>query len=171
MQKAPIPKNEKERLCSVMDLNLLDTAPEERFDKITRQATARFGVPISTITIIDKNREWFKSSQGLTSREGPRDISFCGHALLQQNIFIVEDTLKNPLFADNPMVVNDPHIRFYAGKSLFEHKSNLPVGVFCIKDYKPRTMGLRDIADFLDFAERAEKEINIKMPAPKKSVK
>jgi len=160
MIKAPIPENEKDRICAVFDLKILDTATEERFDLITRQAVVRFGVPISTITIIDKDREWYKSMQGLSKREGPRDISFCGHAMLHEEIYIIEDTLKDPIFADNPMVIGEPFIRFYAGKSLHDRKIGLPVGVFCIKDVKPRKMGLADIELFLQLAERAEDEVN-----------
>lgn len=162
MQKAPIPTFEKERICAVEGLKLLDTATEERFDRITRAATERFSVPISTITIVDKDREWFKSFQGLEQREGPRDISFCGHALMSEIMLIIEDTLADPRFADNPMVKGSPYIRFYAGKSLYEKESHLPVGVFCIKDNKPRKFSLQDIHDFLELARQAEEEINKK---------
>jgi GAF domain-containing protein len=162
MQKAPIPINDKERVCVTEGLRLLNTSSEERFDCITREAINRFSVPISTITLVDKDREWFKSAQGLQTREGPRDISFCGHALMQQVILIIKDTLADSRFADNPMVKGEPFIRFYAGKSLYEYESGLPVGVFCIKDHQPRDMSMADIADFLDLADRAEKEINKK---------
>lgn len=162
MIKAPIPYNDKERVCAVEGLNLLDTASEERFDVFTREATKRFSVPISTITLVDKDREWFKSVQGLNVKEGPRDISFCGHALMEETILIIEDTLSDPRFSDNPMVKGEPFIRFYAGKSLYEKNSHLPVGVFCIKDTKPRKFNLEDMNDFLDLASRAEDEVNKK---------
>ena len=162
MQKPLIPDYEKDRMCAVMDLKILDTDTEERFDKITREATERFGVPISTITVIDKDREWYKSMQGLTQREGPRETSFCAHALLHEELYIIEDTLKDPLFADNPMVIGEPFIRFYAGKSLRDAKTHLPVGVFCVKGIKPRVMNLGDISAFLELANRAEEEINRK---------
>lgn len=163
MQLAPIPKNDKERVCALDGLKLLDTASEERFDCLTKEAIKRFSVPISTITLVDKDREWFKSMQGLKAREGPRNISFCGHALMSEIILIIEDTVADPRFADNPMVKNEPFIRFYAGKSLYDKESNLPVGVFCIKDRKPRKMSATDVADFLDLADRAEKEVNKKV--------
>lgn len=162
MQFAPVPKNEYERICALEGLHILDTESEERFDCLTKEAIRRFSVPISTITLIDKDREWFKSVQGLKAREGKRDISFCGHALLSQVVLIINDTLKDPRFADNPMVKGEPFVRFYAGKSLFDYESKLPVGVFCIKDQKPREISVNDISDFLDLAERAEKEINKK---------
>ena len=160
MKIAPIPAFERERLCAVQDLKILDTESEERFDRITKAAVARFSVPISTITIMDKDREWYKSSQGLTQKQAPRDVSFCGHALLHEDIYIVENTLKDPIFIDNPSVIGDPFIRFYAGKSLFDRESDLPVGVFCIKDTKPRKMTMTDIDDFLKLAAEAEEELN-----------
>ena len=160
MIKAPIPENEKDRICAVQDLKILDTATEERFDIITKEAVQRFSVPISTITIIDNDREWYKSKQGMGEREGPRDISFCGHAMLHEEIYIIEDTLKDPIFSDNPMVIGKPFIRFYAGKSIHEKKTGLSVGVFCIKDTKPRKMSVSDISLFLEFAARAEVEVN-----------
>lgn len=163
MQQAPIPSNDQARVCAVEGLHLLDTVSEERFDCLTREAIKRFSVPISTITLVDKDREWFKSVQGLHTREGPRDISFCGHALMSQIVLVIEDTLSDSRFADNPMVTGEPFIRFYAGKSLYDHESNLPVGVFCIKDHKPREMSTTEMADFLDLASRAEEEINKKV--------
>ena len=160
MKLAPIPKNEKERLAAVKKLSILDTVPEERFDRITKEAVDRLKVPISTITIVDENREWFKSCQGLDQTQGARDVSFCGHAMLSDSIFIIEDTLKDDRFADNPMVVNPPHIRFYAGVMLKERKSNLPVGVFCVKDTKPREFSSDEVGTLIELAHRAEDQLN-----------
>ena len=139
---------------------ILDTEPEERFDRLTKEAVEKLHVPISTITILDENREWFKSCQGLDEKENKREISFCAHALLAKDIFIVEDTLKDPRFADNPMVINPPHIRFYAGMALLDHKTGQPVGVFCVKDTKPRKLSLQEMGILIDLANRAEKELN-----------
>lgn len=160
MQTAPIPGNEKERLEAVHQLAILDTKPEERFDLLTREAVNKLKVPISTVSILDEKREWFKSCVGLDKQEGERAVSFCGHALLATNIFIVEDTLKDPRFADNPMVVGSPFIRFYAGMALFDHKSRHPIGVFCVKDTQPRKLSPEEISILIDIAERAEKELN-----------
>ncbi len=160
MQKAPIPLNEDKRMCALLDLKILDTKTEERFDQITREAVSKFGVPISTITLLDKDREWYKSAQGLDTKQGPRDSSFCGHAIASEVMMIIEDTLADPRFADNPMVTGTPFIRFYAGKAIYDRKSSLPVGVFCIKGIKPRKMSMSEINDFLDLATRAEDEIN-----------
>ena len=160
MQSAPTPENEKERLEAVHKMAILDTEPEERFDQITKEAVKRIKVPISTITILDEKREWYKSCQGLEGKEGDRAISFCAHALLTKNIFFVGDTLKDPRFADNPMVTGFPFIRFYGGIALVDHKTGQNVGVFCIKDTKPRTLTAEEVETFIELADRAEKELN-----------
>ena len=160
MQTAPIPHDEAERLEAVHRMAILDTKPEERFDAITKEAVEKLKAPISTITILDKNREWFKSCEGLDQKEGDRAISFCAHALLATIFFCVEDTLKDPRFADNPMVTGYPFIRSYAGIALFDHVTGKPVGVFCIKDTKPRIFTLDEIAIITDLARRAEVELN-----------
>ena len=160
MKKAPIPKNEARRLAALKSLNLLDTEPEPRFDNLTKKLAEQLNAPIATLSLLDKNREWFKSCQGVSSREGDRGISFCGHAMLSKQIFIVEDTLNNPDFADTPYVVGPPHIRFYAGVALREKKSRLPIGVLCIKDTEPRKLTLKEIDLLLHVAKEAEVELN-----------
>lgn len=160
MKEAPIPENEKERIEAVHKMAILDTKPEKRFDRLTKEAVKKIKVPISTLTILDSNREWFKSCHGLSKKEGERAISFCGHALLAKNIFFVEDTLEDPRFADNPMVVGSPFIRFYGGIALVDHKTGHYVGVFCIKDTKPRTLSAEEVDIFVDLADRAEAELN-----------
>lgn len=160
MLNAPIPNDEDKRLEAVHRLAILDTKPEERFDVITREAVERLNVPISMVTILDSQREWYKSCTGLDQKEGDRAISFCGHALMATNMFIIEDTLKDPRFADNPMVVGFPFIRFYAGFALFDYKTNQPIGVFCVKDKKPRTLTIQEMGIIFDLADRAEKELN-----------
>lgn len=164
MIKAPIPQNEQTRLEALYKLGILDTPPEERFDNITRNALQRFNVMISSITLIDKDREWFKSSCSITTtkQQGPRAISFCGHALTSEIIFVIEDTTKDPRFVDNPYVSGPPFIRFYAGVALHDYATNQPIGVFCIKDNKPRKFNEKDISDLLNFAKQAEKELNSK---------
>jgi len=158
---APVPENERERLEALHRLAIMDTDPEKRFDDITKEAIEKLHVPISTITIVDEEREWFKSSQGMNTKEGRRSTSFCGHALLASNIFIVEDTLEDERFKDNPMVVGEPYIRFYAGISLRDYKTHLPIGVFCIKDIKPQKLTLEKINILMELAGRAEKELNM----------
>ncbi len=160
MQKAPIPANEKERIEAVHRFAILDTEPEERFDTLTREAVEKLKVPMSMVSILDTDREWFKSCVGFDKKEGERSVSFCGHALLATNIFIVEDTLKDERFKDNPLVVGDPFIRFYAGVALFDHKTRQPIGVFCVKDTKPRKLTTEEISVVIDLAGRAEEELN-----------
>jgi len=159
MEKAPIPKNEKERLLSLYKLGLLDTKPEERFDRITRTATKIFNVPISTLTLIDAKREWFKSCVGLPVREGDRAISFCGHALLANDVFVIPDTKKDKRFLDNPMVIGKPFIRFYAGVPIVNADGER-VGVFCVKDTKPRKFSKNDKEILKNLAAWAELEVN-----------
>lgn len=160
MIKAPIPQDDKKRVEAVHAMNILDTPPEERFDRITRLAVRLFNVPISTITIVNSDREWFKSCQGLPVRQGERAISFCGHAMLSDDIFLIPDALKDERFKDNPMVVGEPYIRFYAGVALFDAKGNR-VGTFCIKDRKPRTMSKEDARALKDLAVWVELELNV----------
>ncbi|MBI2338446.1 GAF domain-containing sensor histidine kinase [Candidatus Daviesbacteria bacterium] len=158
-QEAPIPADEKERLKSLKKLNILDTPPEARFDKITKLALTLFKVPISTITLVDSDREWFKSCQGLSASEGKRAISFCGHAMLAENTFIIPNALKDPRFAKNPMVIGKPFIRFYAAIPL-KAADGKRIGAFCIKDYKPRRIGLENIERLKALASWAEIELN-----------
>lgn len=158
-QEAPIPADEKERLLSLKALNILDTPPEERFDRITKLALHLFNVPISTVTLMDSKREWFKSCQGLPEKIGKRAISFCGHALVAENLFIVPDAKKDPRFAKNPMVLKNPFIRFYAAFPL-KAADGKRVGAFCIKDRRPRRLSKEKIASLRSLAAWAELELN-----------
>jgi len=106
MKKPDIPLNEEHRLKTLRSLNILDTASEERFDRLTRMAKRLFNVPIATISLVDEDRQWFKSCIGLTVKETPRDISFCGHAILDDEVFIISDTLQDERFVDNPLVTH-----------------------------------------------------------------
>ena len=160
MLPAPIPPNEKERLSAVLELKILDTKREERFDRITKMVLERFKIPIATVSILDSDREWYKSCQGLDAREGPRSTSFCGHIISHNYIFVIEDTLQDPRFADNPQVTGKPYVRFYAGVALRNKKNDLTVGALCIKDTKPRKFSRQDILDLKDLASLAEEELN-----------
>ncbi len=159
-QKAPIPPDEEKRLESLSALQIMDTPPEERFDRITRLALTLFKVPISTVTLVDSHREWFKSCQGLLNREGKRAISFCGHAMLADDTFIIPDAKKDSKFAGNPMVTGKPYIRFYAGVPL-RAADGRRIGAFCIKDYKPRYLNKEEELLLKSFSAWAEQEINI----------
>lgn len=161
MLASPIPADEVERLASLKTLQILDTSPEIRFDRITLLATYVFKIPISTITLVDSKREWYKSCQGVLEKERDRTVSFCGHAMLSEDeLFVVKDTEKDPRFADNPMVTGAPFIRFYAGVPLFSLE-NKRVGVFCIKDIKPRILNESEVYLLKMLASWAELELNI----------
>jgi diguanylate cyclase (GGDEF)-like protein len=131
MQSPEIPVTEDERIAELRSLLLLDSSPEERFDRITRVAKQLFGVPIALVSLIDTDRQWFKSCVGLDASETGRDISFCGHAILGSDVFIVENTLKDLRFNDNPLVTGGPEIRFYAGAPLAMPSGN-KLGTLCI---------------------------------------
>ncbi len=160
MPTVPYKTDDDKRIQALKDLGLLDTAPELRFDNITQEAVKMFNVPISTISLLDKDREWFKSSVGLKNKEGPRDVSFCGYAIYAKIIFIVEDTLRDWRFKDNPTVINSPHIRFYAGVALYDKTGHYPIGVLCIKDTKPRKFTATDVDSLVALAKKAEMELN-----------
>src|SRR3989344_7596530 len=159
MQTAPIPENESERIESLKKLQILDTPPEERFDLLTKLATKVFNVPISTVTLVDANREWFKSVCGLDEKEGERAISFCGHGMLADEILVIPDAKKDPRFSDNPMVVGEPFIRFYAGVPLFSEDGQR-VGTFCIKGHEPREVTEEEKETLIMMAKLAELAIN-----------
>ncbi|TWX66930.1 sensor domain-containing diguanylate cyclase [Colwellia sp. C1TZA3] len=146
-----LPKNEECRLASLNALKILDTDPEERFDRFTRLAKKIFNVPIALVTLVDKDRQWFKSSVGLDAKETPREISFCGHAIHQNNTFIIEDALKDVRFFDNPLVVNLPDIRFYAGHPIAS-PSGENIGTLCIIDTKKRTLSDDELASLTDLS-------------------
>ena len=134
-----IPPNEAQRLAALYELLLLDTPPEQRFDTIVEFAASEFDVPISLISLIDRDRQWFKARFGLEACSTPRDISFCGHAILQPEIMVVPDALDDARFFDNPLVTSEPHIRFYAGAPIIL-PSGEAVGTLCLIDVKPRTL-------------------------------
>ena len=157
--KAPdTPPEEESRLKTLVSLNILDTPPEERFDRLTRMAKRMFGVPIALVSLVDENRQWFKSCVGLDVTETPRDISFCGHAILGSDIFVIPDATKDERFADNPLVVNEPNIRFYAGCPL-RSLNGSKMGTLCIIDQKPGKFDEEDLETLRDLASMVEREL------------
>lgn len=159
MKTPDIPPDEHARLDALRALNLLDTGPEERFDRLTRIARRLFGVPISLISTVDADRQWFKSNQGLDAEETSRDISFCGHAILGDDLFLIPDALADERFADNPLVVDNPGIRFYAGVPL-KVLNGSKLGTLCILDREPRDFDQEDLDLLRDLARMAEQEIS-----------
>ena len=159
MKKPDVPHDEQARLETLRSIHILDTAPEERFDRLTRLAKRLFGVPIALVSLVDENRQWFKSCFGLSVTETSRDISFCGHAILGTDLFIIPDTIADDRFADNPLVLNDPYIRFYAGCPL-RGPNGHKLGTLCIIDRQPRSLGKDDIEALTDLASMVERELS-----------
>lgn len=146
-----LPEDEASRLQALVDLKLLDTAPEERFERITRLATRLFGVPMAMVGLLDAERLWFKSRIGVQDQEIPRVATFCGHTILQDDVFVIEDTAADPRFADNPVITGPLQLRFYAGLPLAAPCGSR-VGTLCVLDHRPRSFSdadrllLRDLA-------------------------
>lgn len=152
------PQNEELRVRTLKSLNILDTLPEERFDRLTRMSKRLFGVPIALVSLVDENRQWFKSSMGLDVSETPRDISFCGHTILGKDVMVIPDAASDIRFADNPLVVNFPAIRFYAGCPL-KSANGCTLGTLCIIDKVPRAFNEEDIEILKDLASMVEDEL------------
>ena len=148
------PANEEARIQALHGLNLLDSAPEERFDRLTRLAKRLFNVPIALVTLVDKDRQWFKSCVGLDATETSRDVSFCGHAILKDDLLLVRDAREDERFHDNPLVTGEPNIRFYAGYPLTVPNGN-KMGTLCLLDTKPRELDDEERALLRDLAEMA----------------
>lgn len=160
MIAAAIPENESERLADLRALQILDTPPEERFDRLIRIARQTFGVPIAYLALIDANRQWFKAKCGLATDETGRDVSFCAYTILQHDTLIIQDARRDERFSDNPLVVGPPYIRFYAGHPL-RGPDGRNVGTFCIASTEPRALEGSQLAVFRELAAIAESELNM----------
>ena len=158
----PVPEHEEKRLEALRRYEILDTPPEEVFDRFTRLASAALDMPIALISLVDKGRQWFKAKQGTTAEQTPRDIAFCAHAICGQNVMIIPDATQDPRFADNPMVTGDPHIRFYAGAPLRTH-DGYNIGVLCVKDRQPRELSPADRMVLVDLAAMVVDEIELRL--------
>ena len=154
MQKPELPANEAERIATLHNLNVLDTARHDRFDRYTRISARIFDMPMSMISLVDRYRQWFKSTAGFEVEETPRNISFCGHAILGDDVFEIQNTRRDSRFRDNPLVLEQPHIRFYAGAPLAAPNGH-KLGTLCLLDRVPRRLSdeekvmLKNLADMV----------------------
>ena len=151
--------NESQRLAALLGLDILDTPPEERFDRITRLAQRFFKVPITLISLVDAHRQWFKSRQGLSASETPLEMSFCAHAIKQSDPLVVPDARSDARFSDNPLVTGDPNIRFYAGCPLSAPDGSR-VGTLCLIDQKPRKLTAEELIVLQELGAMAQDELN-----------
>lgn len=169
MKKAPTLSNEQQRLNVLREYEVLDTSPERQFDDITHLASAICQTPIALVSLIDEHRQWFKSKVGLSAAETPRDISYCGHAIHQTEVFVIPDAYADPRFADNPLATGAPFVRFYAGAPL-RTPSGLSVGTLCVIDNQPRKLSedqikslealARMVVDYLEIRKANRKLAN-----------
>lgn len=155
-----MPENEKDRVEALGGLRILDTPPEERYDRIVRLAAQLFDMPIAYISLVDRDRQWFKSKVGTETQQTPRNISFCGHAILQDDALVIPNALEDERFAGNPMVVGEPFVRFYAGYPVRE-PDGFKIGTLCLMDKKKREFGTKDRNLLRQLAQMVEHEFKL----------
>ncbi|WP_157270952.1 GAF domain-containing protein [Azohydromonas aeria] len=142
MQQPPVPPNEQARLEALRRLGMLDTLADPSLDELVHYAARELDVPIALVSLVDTERQWFKARVGLEHTELPRDVSFCGHAICGDDVFVVEDALQDERFAANPLVIGELNMRFYAGVPL-KSPDGQRVGTLCVIDTRPRTLDTR----------------------------
>lgn len=156
----PIPQNEQQRLKKLRDYGVLDTPPSEAFDRVTRLASRLLKMPVALVSLVDHNRQWFKSKVGLDADETPREVAFCAHAICDSAVLVVPDATEDPRFAENPLVTGAPDIRFYAGAPL-RTAEGLNLGTLCVIDSTPREFSEEDRALLEDLAHIVIDEIEL----------
>lgn len=169
MEKPPIPENEEARLAELMDYLILDTAGEEVFDLITKLAASICEVPTSLVTLIARNRQWFKSIHNLNieSKEVPRDVAFCSYTILNADILEISDALEDSRFKRNPLVLNDPKIRFYAGAPLTT-PNGLNLGALCVIGPQPKVLSQQQKDQLTNLSQVTMKLLDVRRGITKK---
>ncbi|MGJ9416223.1 GAF domain-containing protein [Massilia sp. CMS3.1] len=160
----PVANDEAQRLAALAATNLVDTLSDERFERIVRLASKVTESPIALLSLLTARRQWFKARVGLPAQQTPREWAFCSHAILQDGPFVVEDALSDTRFSDNPLVLADPHIRFYAGVPVRD-PSGRPMGTLCVIDREPRKLRASELQALIDLAAIAESEIEASIKA------
>lgn len=161
MKTPEIPSNERERIAALDSLNVLDTPPEADFDAITSLAAHLLEVPIALVSLVDVDRQWFKSHCGLEVTETPRDVSFCGHVVAGGDLMVVPDAQEDRRFFDNPLVTGAPHVRFYAGVPLVM-TDGFVVGTLCVIDHRPRELSALQITLFQGLARQVVAQLELR---------
>lgn len=157
----PVPVNEAERLRALHELDVLDTPPEEDFDQIVELAASICGVPVSLVSLIDADRQWFKARTGIDVTETSRDVSFCAYAILGRDLLVVPDMRADPRFADNPAVRDSPGVRFYAGAPLVT-SDGYPLGTLCVVDSEPRRLSLEQLQALRSLARQVTAQLELR---------
>ena len=157
----PLPDRERSRLATIAALDILDTPPERAFDDLTRIAALVCRTPVALVTLVDAERQWFKSRVGFALEQTSRDASFCAHAILQPGVLVVEDATKDERFASNPLVTSEPHIRFYAGAPLVTPSGDA-VGTLCVIDRVPRTLSATELVTLEALARQVASQLELR---------